>query len=103
MIVRTWRGRARAESAEAYQTHVTASVFPKLRNIDGFIRGRVLRRTVDAKVEFLVETEWTSLDAIRAFAGEISHLAVVEPQARAILADFDRHVEHFEVTFEAKR
>jgi heme-degrading monooxygenase HmoA len=102
MIVRAWRGRARAESAEVYQTHVTTSVFPRLRQIDGFIGGRVLRRTVDAQVEFLVETEWASLDAIRAFAGDSPDLAVVEPEARAVLAEFDRRVEHFEVAFEAK-
>jgi heme-degrading monooxygenase HmoA len=101
MIVRLWRGRARAESADAYQRHVTTNVFPKLERLYGFIRGRVLRRRVDDQVEFLVMTEWASLDAVRAFAGDELDRAIVEPAARLVLADFDTHVEHFEVVQES--
>lgn len=97
MIVRLWRGRALSASADAYQAHVTTIVFPKLAHVDGFLRGRVLRRTIDGHVEFLVMTEWTSRDAIRAFAGEPIDQAVVEPAARAVLSDYDTHVEHFEI------
>ena len=97
MIVRLWKGRALTESADAYQAHVTTAVFPKLKHVDGFLGGRVLRRSVDGHVEFLVMTEWTSRDAIRAFAGEPIDQAVVEPAARAVLSDYDDRVEHFEV------
>ena len=102
MIVRAWRGRSRSESADAYQTHLTSSVFPKLRQIDGFIGARVLRRAAGDGIEFFVMTEWSSWEAIRAFAGDNPALAVVEPEAQAVLTDFDRRVEHFEVTFDAK-
>jgi hypothetical protein len=37
------------------------------------------------------------MDAIRAFAGEEPDLAVVEPEARAILDEFDEKVRHHEV------
>jgi heme-degrading monooxygenase HmoA len=97
MIVRLWKGRARGDSADAYESHVVTIVFPKLQAIDGYVGGRVLRRNVDGGVEFLVETTWVSLNAIRAFAGDTLDRAVVEPAARALLADFDSHVEHFEV------
>ncbi len=100
MIVRLWRGRARRETADAYQHHVTTAVFPKLDAIDGFRGARVLRREVGGRVEFLVMTEWASWDAIRAFAGTTPDVAVVEPDARAVLDDFDTHVEHFEVSNE---
>jgi heme-degrading monooxygenase HmoA len=96
VIARLWRGRALPESADRYEHHVTTAVFPRLRELPGFIRGRVLRRTIDHRVEFLVMTEWASWDAIRSFAGDTPHLAVVEPDARAALSDFDAHVEHFE-------
>jgi heme-degrading monooxygenase HmoA len=101
MIVRLWKGRARPESADAYQRHVATTVFPKLNGLDGYIRGRVLRRDVAGHVEFLVVTEWASLRAIEAFAGVTPDRAVVEPAARAVLADFDAHVEHFEVVEES--
>ena len=97
MIVRIWKGRARPAMAGAYQEHVTAVVFPKLTAIDGYLGGRVLRRTVGNDVEFVVCTDWASMDAIRAFAGRTPDRAVVEPEARAVLSEFDEHVQHFEV------
>jgi hypothetical protein len=42
-------------------------------------------------------TEWASMNAVRAFAGDKPDQAVVEPAARAVLTTFDDHVEHFEV------
>jgi hypothetical protein len=53
----------------------------------------VLRR----KEEFLVITFWESMGAIRRFAGEDPERAVVEPEARAVLAEFDDVVLHYEV------
>jgi heme-degrading monooxygenase HmoA len=97
MIVRLWKGRALPEQADAYKTHVTTTVFPKLAQLKGFLRGRVLCRDLDRHVEFLVMTEWESQTAIRAFAGDTPDLAVVGPAARAVLSDYDSRVEHFEV------
>jgi len=103
MIVRMWKGRAVIALADAYQTHVTTKVFPKLTALDGYLGGRVLRRTVGEYVEFVVCTDWRSLESIRAFAGDTPDRAVVEPDARAVLHDFDAHVQHFEVAHEARR
>jgi len=102
MIVRVWRGRATAAHAEAYQTHVTARVLPKLVRIAGFLGGRVLRREVGDDVEFMVITEWGSRDAIRAFAGPSPEIAVVEAEAKALLRQFDERVEHFELAYESR-
>src|SRR5262249_31259933 len=96
MILRLWKGRTLPESADAYYTHVTRTVFQTLTSIKGFRRGRVLCRRIDGQVEFLVITEWTSLDAIRAFAGDQLDQAVVEPAAQAVLIDYSQ-VAHFEV------
>ena len=101
MIVRLWKGRTRPELADAYQRHVATKVFPKLKALDGYVRGRVLRRDVAGHVEFLVMTEWASVRAIEAFAGDTPDRAVVEPAARAVLADFDAQVDHFEVVEES--
>jgi heme-degrading monooxygenase HmoA len=97
MIVRLWKGRALPERAEAYKTHVTAAVFPRLAQMKGFLRGRVLCRDTGRHIEFLVMTEWESMTAIRAFAGDTPDVAVVEPAAQAVLSDYDSRVEHFEV------
>ncbi|MPZ21127.1 MAG: antibiotic biosynthesis monooxygenase [Luteitalea sp.] len=103
MIVRLWRGRARRERADAYQAYVVTAVFPKLVAIDGYVGGRVLRRDTGTDVEFLVVTEWASWDAIRAFAGGRPEVAVIEPDARAMLTDVDEHVRHFAVAHESRR
>jgi heme-degrading monooxygenase HmoA len=102
MIVRLWRGQALPDKADAYLAHVTQAVFPKLLGIPGYLGGRVLRRDAGAHVEFLVMTEWASWDAIRAFAGDHPDIAVVEPEARRVLAAFDESVEHFNVMHESR-
>ena len=96
MILRLWKGRSTNGMADAYLRHVTTEVFPKLKGIAGFAGGRVLRRPIGDRVEFLVLTEWTTWEAIRAFAGDSPEIAVVEPEARAVLADYDERVLHFE-------
>jgi heme-degrading monooxygenase HmoA len=94
MIARLWRGRARtSKDADAYQRHVTTRVLPELNRIPGHCGAQVLRRGE----EFLVITFWESMEAIRRFAGEDAERAVVEPEARAVLAEFDDVVQHYEV------
>ena len=58
---------------------------------------RVLRREEHGRVEFLVMTFWDSMAAIRGFAGADPERAVVEPEARAVLAEYDNFVRHYEV------
>jgi len=98
LIVRTWYGRAaNAANADAYTRHLEQSVFPKLGQIAGHRGAYLLRRDLDGHVEFLVLTMWESMDAVRAFAGDNPRIAVVEPAARAVLAEYDTTVNHYEV------
>src|SRR5262245_27208951 len=98
MIVRIWRGQAaRGEKAEAYHRHVTQTVFPALTAIRGHIGAYLLTRKVDERIEFLAVTLWHSMDAIKEFTSGEPDLAVVEPEARAVLAEFDGFVRHYEV------
>ena len=102
-IARTWRGLARSDAADAYVQHLETTVFPQIEAIRGHRGARVLRRSVPEGVEFLVETLWDSMDAIRAFAGDDPERAVVEAEARALMLDFDRQVIHWEVASEGAR
>ncbi len=47
-------------------------------------------------------TFWESREAIRAFAGEDITVAIVEPEARAMLLDFDRSATHRGVVTDAR-
>ena len=100
MIARIWRGVAVGGNAEAYQRHATGTVFPSLREIAGHRGAYLLRRTVGGRTEFLAVTLWESVDAIRAFAGSDPETAVVEPEARAVLAEFDDFARHYEIAYD---
>ena len=94
MIARLWKGLTGTPAgADAYQLHVTTKVLPALRGIEGHRGARVLRHDQ----EFIVVTFWESMDAIRQFAGADPEQAVVEPEARAVLTEYDQRVRHYEV------
>jgi heme-degrading monooxygenase HmoA len=97
MIIREWRGRAAKSNASAYPKHFRANVIPELRQMPGFLGAQLSQRSTDDKIEYLVLTRWTSIDAIRGFAESDVDRAVVEPQAVAALVDFDDRVQHYEV------
>lgn len=97
MIVRLWFGSTSFKKADKYVNHVKHSVFPQIQKITGYERGYILRRNLDTGVEFAVLTMWKSMDAIRGFSGEHTDQAVVAPEARALLRDFDKTVKHYEI------
>ena|SRR5687768_3862548 len=98
MIARVWRGIAPdAAKGDAYLRHLGTNVVPALAAIEGHRDVRVLRREDRGRVEFLVMTFWDSMAAIRRFAGEKPERAVVEPEAKALLAEYDDFVQHYEV------
>lgn len=104
MIVRMWRGQAKAENADAYERFVTTKVFAELPAIAGHRGAYLLKRpAANGEVEFIAVTLWESLAAIRGFAGETIDRAVVEPEARAVLSSFDDFVRHFELAYAAPR
>ena len=100
MIARLWRGVAVAGNAEAYQRHATGAVFPALRDIRGHRGAYLLKGVLSGRTEFLAVTLWDSIEAIRAFAGDDPETAVVEPEARAVLAEFDDFARHYEVAYD---
>jgi heme-degrading monooxygenase HmoA len=97
VISRQWRGLAKREHADAYVQHLRTQTFPTLRTLAGFKGASILRRNVAAGVEFLVITEWVSVDAIRAFAGTNVDAAVVPPEVDAMMIEYDRLVRHYDV------
>ena len=99
MIARTWRGTATGANADAYARHFRDQVAPQLKMLTGNRGSYLLRREVGERTEFVALTFWESREAIRAFAGNDIERAHVEPQARAVLAEFDEFADHYEVAF----
>jgi hypothetical protein len=103
MIARLWKGvAASSDDAELYQRHLTANVFPSLAEIQGQRGGYVLRRENAGQIEFIVITLWDSWNAIRRFAGDDPVRAVVEPEAREVLTEWDDFVAHYEIAHSTK-
>jgi mannose-6-phosphate isomerase-like protein (cupin superfamily) len=98
VIARRWRALAEgSEQADAYVSHFERAVRPHLESTDGFLGATVERVEADGGIEIVVVTRWESMVAIRAFAGEDIDLAVITPEARAVLSRFDRRVRHIEL------
>ena len=99
MICRIWHGWTTPENASAYEQLLRREIFAGIaqRAIPGYRGIQLLRRDMTAEVEFITLMWFDSLDAIRTFAGEDYEVAVVPPEARALLSRFDARSAHFPV------
>jgi mannose-6-phosphate isomerase-like protein (cupin superfamily) len=99
VIARRWRGWASAPAdADAYASHFERTVRPRLDAAEGFVDAALERvEDSDGRTEIVVVTRWASMEAIRDFAGNEVDVAVVEPEARAVLEDFETRVRHIEL------
>jgi heme-degrading monooxygenase HmoA len=94
VILRTWSARATEPGAAQYCDYFADTLLPELRTLPGFVNALLVTRPLDDLVEITAHTTWTSLDAIRGFAGDDVTTAKVEPEALAMLADSDPAVVH---------
>ena len=103
LTVRTWSARADAEGAGSYCRYFTGTLLPELRKLPGFEGAYLLRRDLggDGTVELTTHTFWESPEMIRAFTGDDITVAIVEPEAQAMLLDFDRTATHRSVAANA--
>jgi len=97
MIARTWQGWASPATANDYQRHYESEVAEHLQEVAGFCGARLLRRQDGGEVLFTSITFFTSMDAVRAFAGPNHEQAVVEATARRALTRWNDRVTHHEV------
>lgn len=104
MISRLWHGWTTPANADAYETLLRSEIFQgiKSRQIEGFRGIHLLRRDLGGEVEFATIMWFDSIEAVRVFAGTDYEVAVVPPKARALLARFDAHSQHYEVRTEMK-
>jgi heme-degrading monooxygenase HmoA len=104
MIVRTWSATADAAGAGNYSRYFEGTLLPELRKLPGFNGAFLLRRDLgeDGTAELTAHTFWESPGVIRAFTGDDITMSVVEPEAQAMLLDFDRTAIHRSVVVDAR-
>jgi|SRR5215470_4470538 len=100
MIARIWRGWAPSATAGGYQRHYQTQVGEHLHAVSGFRGARLLRQDDGEYVMFTSITFFTSMDAVRGFAGDDYEQAVIEDAARRALSRWDERVCHHEVAVE---
>jgi heme-degrading monooxygenase HmoA len=100
MIARMWRGQAEVSKADAYCRHFTTVVAPRLKDLPGHEGAYLLRRQTEGQVEFLALTLWDSIETIKGFAGPNPGMAMVKPEARAVLSAFDDFARHYDVAYD---
>jgi heme-degrading monooxygenase HmoA len=72
-------------------------VLPKLQAVEGYLEARVLSQSDGVIVHFIVETLWSSMEAIDRFAGPDREQAVVADEALHLLTSYDHRVRHYQV------
>lgn len=103
MIVRRFTAKAAPDKALAYYAFFRNTLTAELRKIPGHRGALVLSEAGRKNTKITVLTFWDSMESITRFAGADATHAVLEPEARALLASFDDEVTHYTVevdTFE---
>lgn len=100
MIARLWHGWTSRENADPYERFLREHMFPSIHHVPGFLGADLLRHDDGDEVAFVTITRFESLDAVRDFAGNDYEQAVIEPEAKALLARHDERSEHYHVVIE---
>lgn len=99
MITRVWHGWTTPENADTYQRLLETDILPGIaaKEIPGYRGAHLLRRAIDAEVEFITLLWFDSLDSVRGFMGEDYEVAYVPEKARAVLSRFDARSQHYDL------
>ena len=100
MIARLWFGRTKAKDYDAYLAYLEESGVAALHATPGNRGVMVLRRLDGNEAEFGVMSFWSSLDDVKAFAGEDVDVARYFPDDERFLLEFTPRLKHFEVARE---
>jgi heme-degrading monooxygenase HmoA len=100
VIARIWHGWTSHEDADTYERFLREQMFPSIHRVPGFRGADLLRRDDGDEVAFITITRFESLDSVRAFAGDDYEQAVIEPEAKALLARHDDLSAHYDVVIE---
>jgi len=96
-IARIWHGRTVASKADAYEKYLNDAGVSKMAKVPGNLGVEVLRRNQGGTADFIVISYWTTIDAVKNYAG--SDFARVKPldRDREFLIDPEPEVVHYEV------
>jgi len=100
MICRIWRGWTAPGNADAYESHLRDELFPRLERelgAKGYRGFHVLRLSRGDDVEFVTMVWFTSIDAVKAFAGDDYERPSISDTAARLLSVWADRCDHFEL------
>ena len=97
MIIRMWKGSTKRADSDAYLDYLKETGIKEYQETPGNHGVYVLRRDYDDKTEFLLLSQWESMQSIKTFAGSNPDKAVFYPEDEQYLVKYDKHVTHYEV------
>ena len=99
MIARIWHGWTSFENASTYEDLLRNEIFPSIenRNIKGYKKISLLKRSLDSEVEFITIMVFDDLSAVKEFAGEEYEKSYVPQKAQKVLLRHDKTSQHYEI------
>jgi hypothetical protein len=97
MISRHWIGIVKRDRMAEYLSHLDKAIMPNLGRTKGMNNCYYLKREVKEGIEFLIVTEWDTIEDIIAFAGEDYERAVIDPIAKEMMVTYDTKVRHYQI------
>lgn len=96
-ILRIWRGATARERGDEYVDYLNETGLRDYRETQGNLGAMLLRRDDGELARFTTLSLWSSLDDIRAFAGDDVERARFYPADDDFLVEREERVEHLEV------
>ncbi len=100
MILRTWHGRTKLSDADAYEAFMKERAAPDYGSVDGLVKLYFTRRDDGDVAHFLLVTVWSSMEAVKAFAGDDPGRAKYYPEDDKYLLEKEDHSLNHDVFFE---
>jgi heme-degrading monooxygenase HmoA len=97
LIARIWRGRTLPSVADEYSKYLYEKGVCEIARIPGNRGVQMLRQVRDEVAEFQVLSYWSSIDAIKRFAGDNYELVRHLPDDPKYMVGSAPTVQHFEV------
>jgi heme-degrading monooxygenase HmoA len=96
MITRAWHGKTSLENADYYLQFLLSEGTKEYLRTKGNLSVKVWQQKAKDCCHFWTVTEWTDVEAIKAFAGGDYEKAVYYPEDEGILLEFEEKVNHYE-------
>lgn len=99
MIVRCWHGYTKPNNASAYKSLLKNEIIPAIlaQHAKELKAVKVLQNSSNDEVEFVTLFFFTSIAAIKEFAGSNYQQAFVPVSAQKLLYRYDEFVKHYEL------